>query len=299
MASPSMPGTAYVALPPRHGRERRRARRVGICARRDGRAHAGAGVGGPRPRCRGPLRRRGRADPRSRRQAVGVALANGDEYHAPVVASNADANVTFLRLLERSALPEAFVADVERISYASASLKINVALAELPDFERCPAPSQARSIAARSTSVPTRTTSSGPSTTLSTAAPPQSPCWSARSPRRSTRRSRADRHLMSMFVQYARTSSATDSGTTTERPSLTAASTCSTSTRRTSRAPSSIARCSRRRTSTRLQPDGRQHLPGRDDSVSSSRSVPCPATRYRTPVAGLYLCGAAATPAAG
>ncbi|MDF2736144.1 MAG: amine oxidase, partial [Chloroflexota bacterium] len=54
------------------------------------------------------------------------------------VASNADANVTFLRLLDRSALPEAFVSDVERISYASASLKINIALAELPDFHALP-----------------------------------------------------------------------------------------------------------------------------------------------------------------
>jgi len=36
-------------------------------------------------------------------------------------------------------LPEAFVADVERISYASASLKINVALEELPKLQRaCP-----------------------------------------------------------------------------------------------------------------------------------------------------------------
>jgi phytoene dehydrogenase-like protein len=71
-------------------------------------------------------------------RAVGVALATGDEYHAPIVASNADARVTFLRLLDRSALPEAFVADVERISYASASLKINVALAELPNFRALP-----------------------------------------------------------------------------------------------------------------------------------------------------------------
>jgi phytoene dehydrogenase-like protein len=71
-------------------------------------------------------------------RAAGVALADGGEYHAPIVASNADARVTFLQLLDRSALPEAFVADVERISYASASLKINVALAELPSFRALP-----------------------------------------------------------------------------------------------------------------------------------------------------------------
>jgi phytoene dehydrogenase-like protein len=70
--------------------------------------------------------------------ATGVALAGGEELHAPVVASNADARVTFLQLVERGVLPEPFVADVERISYASASLKINVALSELPDFRALP-----------------------------------------------------------------------------------------------------------------------------------------------------------------
>jgi phytoene dehydrogenase-like protein len=70
--------------------------------------------------------------------AAGVVLASGDEFHAPIVASNADANVTFLQLLDRSVLPDAFVADVERISYASASLKINVALDELPNFSALP-----------------------------------------------------------------------------------------------------------------------------------------------------------------
>ena len=71
-------------------------------------------------------------------RVAGVALADGDEFHAPVVASNADANVTFQQLLDRSVLPAEFVADVERISYASATLKINVALAELPNFSALP-----------------------------------------------------------------------------------------------------------------------------------------------------------------
>lgn len=71
-------------------------------------------------------------------QATGVALAGGDDYRAPVVASNADAHVTFRRLLEPSVLPAEFLAAVDRISYESASLKINVALAELPSFLACP-----------------------------------------------------------------------------------------------------------------------------------------------------------------
>jgi phytoene dehydrogenase-like protein len=68
----------------------------------------------------------------------GVALANGDEFRARVVASNADANVTFNRLLDNRLLPPAFADAINRISYDSASLKINVALSELPDFTAYP-----------------------------------------------------------------------------------------------------------------------------------------------------------------
>ncbi len=68
----------------------------------------------------------------------GVALANGDEFRAPVVASNADANITFTRLLDPRLLPPDFAEAIGRISYDSASLKINVALAELPDFRASP-----------------------------------------------------------------------------------------------------------------------------------------------------------------
>jgi phytoene dehydrogenase-like protein len=68
----------------------------------------------------------------------GVALVGGDEYRAPIVASNADAHVTFRRLVEPAALPADFLAAVDRISYESASLKINVALSELPSFLACP-----------------------------------------------------------------------------------------------------------------------------------------------------------------
>src|SRR5439155_21196909 len=63
----------------------------------------------------------------------GVALENGTEIEATRVVSNLDANVTFLRLLDSAELPGDFVEAVRRIDYSSASLKINVALSELPD----------------------------------------------------------------------------------------------------------------------------------------------------------------------
>jgi phytoene dehydrogenase-like protein len=70
--------------------------------------------------------------------AVGVALADGTEFRAPVVASNATAEVTFRKLLDPAALPADFADMVARIDYRSASLKINAALSELPDFKCLP-----------------------------------------------------------------------------------------------------------------------------------------------------------------
>jgi phytoene dehydrogenase-like protein len=68
----------------------------------------------------------------------GVALANGTEFRARCVASNADLHVTFLKLLDPAVLPPEFVTAVRGVDYASASLKINVALSELPDFTCLP-----------------------------------------------------------------------------------------------------------------------------------------------------------------
>jgi phytoene dehydrogenase-like protein len=138
MASPSTPGTAYVLLHHVMG-ETDGARGVWGYVRggMGGLSQALAGAArdlGVEIRCEAEvarvLTREGRV--------TGVALASGDEYRAPIVASNADARVTFTRLLDPRALPPDFVAAVTRISYASASLKINVALAELPSFLACP-----------------------------------------------------------------------------------------------------------------------------------------------------------------
>jgi phytoene dehydrogenase-like protein len=138
MASPSMPGTAYVLFHHVMGEAGGKRgvwgyMRGGMGGLTQALAAAARDLGAD-IRCEAEVARILVQDGRS----VGVALTSGDEYVAPVVASNADARVTFLDLLDRAALPEAFVADVERISYASASLKINVALAELPSFRALP-----------------------------------------------------------------------------------------------------------------------------------------------------------------
>jgi phytoene dehydrogenase-like protein len=68
----------------------------------------------------------------------GVALQDGTEFEAKRVASNADCNVTFLKLMDPSELPSDFVQQVRNIDYSSASLKINVALSEVPNFKALP-----------------------------------------------------------------------------------------------------------------------------------------------------------------
>jgi phytoene dehydrogenase-like protein len=67
-------------------------------------------------------------------QVTGVELVDGTALYAPVVASSVDPNLTFLRMLQPDDLPEAFRASVERIDYSSASAKINLALSEPPEF---------------------------------------------------------------------------------------------------------------------------------------------------------------------
>lgn len=66
----------------------------------------------------------------------GVLLRDGSELEASVVASSVDANLTFNHFLEKEMLPSPFRAAVDRIDYSSATAKINLALSELPNF-RC------------------------------------------------------------------------------------------------------------------------------------------------------------------
>ncbi|MGB0761797.1 MAG: phytoene desaturase family protein, partial [Rubripirellula sp.] len=69
-------------------------------------------------------------------QACGVLLSDGRELGASSVASSVDANLTFNHFLMKGDLPSPFRAAVDRIDYSSATAKINLALSELPNF-RC------------------------------------------------------------------------------------------------------------------------------------------------------------------
>lgn len=70
--------------------------------------------------------------------ASGVACKDGAVFQAKQVASCADANVTFLRLVNPKDLPDDFKEAVRRIDYSSATVKINVAVSEPPQFKALP-----------------------------------------------------------------------------------------------------------------------------------------------------------------
>ena len=71
-------------------------------------------------------------------KATGVVLEDGTEIQAHIVASSVDAHLTFERFMNPNDLPETFRKSVSRIDYSSASAKINLALSELPRFTAWP-----------------------------------------------------------------------------------------------------------------------------------------------------------------
>jgi phytoene dehydrogenase-like protein len=137
-ATPSMPGTAYVLFHHVMG-ECDGVRGVwgyvrgGMGALSEAIASAAKGFGAE-IKTNSPVSRILVKDGRT----TGVSLANGDEYQAHKVVSGVDAHVTFLRLMNSQDLPHDFVESVKHLDYSSASCKINLALSELPNFTCLP-----------------------------------------------------------------------------------------------------------------------------------------------------------------
>lgn len=72
------------------------------------------------------------------RGTCGVGLEDGSQLSARCVASSVDAHLTFEKLLSPEVLPEEFREAVAKIDYSSASAKVNVALGEPPQFTCLP-----------------------------------------------------------------------------------------------------------------------------------------------------------------
>ena len=69
---------------------------------------------------------------------TGVTLSGGETLLAKVVAANTDPNRTFLKLLGADKLKPEFAADIRTFRQESASLRINLALSDLPQFAAIP-----------------------------------------------------------------------------------------------------------------------------------------------------------------
>lgn len=69
-------------------------------------------------------------------RATGVQLANGSILHARIILSNADPKTTLLQLLPNSALPEPFVNRTRNLHTRATTLRFHARLDHPPDFSR-------------------------------------------------------------------------------------------------------------------------------------------------------------------
>ena len=237
-------------------------------------------------------------------QAVGVALADGTEIRAAKVISCLDANVTFLRLMDSKELPAEFVQSVQHLDYASGSCKVNLALSEVPDFSclrgNTPGPQHRGTIHL----CPTREyiekafdrakygyisdnpiiEATIPSSLDNTVAPP-------------------GQHVMSMFTQYFPYKLAPDAGTLEENKKRYAERCIDIMTEYAPNFRSSVINyqvLAPRDLEERYGLTGGNIMQGTMSLSSLSFMRPVPGyADYRTPIRGLYLCGAATHPGGG
>jgi phytoene dehydrogenase-like protein len=138
MLGPRSPGTAYVLLHHYMGELDGVFRAWGFAKGGNGSVSAAiasaARAAGAEIRTEAPvarvLVRNGRAE--------GVAVASGEEIRAGLVISNADPRRTFLELVGEKHLPGEFVDAIRAFRFRGASAKVNLALGELPDFTCLP-----------------------------------------------------------------------------------------------------------------------------------------------------------------
>ena len=137
-ASPYSPGSAYVLLHHAFGE---------VNGKRGTWGHALGGMGAVSEAIAKEARTRGveittGADVIAVRvkggRATGVALKDGTEIEANVVAAGVNPKLLYLKLLEPGVLDPEFISRMERWRCASGTFRMNVALSELPDFTSAP-----------------------------------------------------------------------------------------------------------------------------------------------------------------
>ena len=135
---PNSPGTAYVLLHHSMG---------GVGGKRGLWGFVRGGMGAVAEAMAGAARHRGaeiRTGAEVRQilvrngRAQGVLVGEGETIKSNVVVSNLDPKRTFLELVEERELPEEFVHGIRRYRCEGTSLKINLALGDLPQFRAMP-----------------------------------------------------------------------------------------------------------------------------------------------------------------
>ncbi len=303
MASPSMPGTAYVLF--HHV--------MGECdGVRGVWGYVRGGMGGISNAIAAAAREHG-AEIRTGAEVgrilvrggsvYGVALADGTEIRAPRVASGVDANVTFLRLMDRADLPADFLEAVRNIDYASASCKINLALSELPDFTALPGSSPGPQHRGTIHISPTMEYIERAYDDAKYGRPSANPIIEATIPSSlDDTLAPAGKYVMSMFTQYFPYELASGLSLAAEKQKY--ADRCIDL--MTQYAPNFKRAVIDRQVLSPVDLEQRFGLTGGNimqgvmslSSLSFMRPVPGYAD-YRTPVHGLYLCGAATHPGGG
>ncbi len=138
LLGPRSPGTAYVLLHHYMGELDGVFRAWGFAKGGNGSVSAAiagaAQAAGAEIRCDAPVQ----SVLVSYGRARGVVLENGDEIRAKLVVSGADPRRTFLDLVGEKQLPAEFVESIRRFRFRGASAKVNLALGELPDFTCLP-----------------------------------------------------------------------------------------------------------------------------------------------------------------
>ncbi|HXW96279.1 MAG TPA: NAD(P)/FAD-dependent oxidoreductase [Gemmatimonadales bacterium] len=237
-------------------------------------------------------------------RAVGVVMADGAEYRAKKVVSGIDANVTFLKLMDPKELPAEFADSVRHLDYASGSCKINLALTEVPDFRSLPGNTPGPQHRGTIHLCPTREYIEKAFDRAKYGYISDNPIIEATIPS-SLDDTVAPRgkHVMSMFTQYFPYQLAADAGTLEENKRRYAERCIDIM---TEYAPNFRKSVIAYEVLSPADIEARYGLTGGNimqgtmslSSLSFMRPVPGYAD-YRTPIRGLYMCGAATHPGGG
>jgi phytoene dehydrogenase-like protein len=234
----------------------------------------------------------------------GVVDAAGVEYRSRVVLSNLDAQTTFLTLLDGRLLPAAFVNAVRAIDYTSGSCKINLALSEAPDFSCLPGAAPGPHHRGTIHLCPTRGYIERAFDRAKCGHVSDAPVIEATLPSAiDPSLAPAGRHVMSMFTQYFPYRLAADAGTLEENKRRYAERCIDIMTEYAPNFRRSVVEyevLSPVDLEAMFGLTGGHIMQGAMSLANLWFMRPVPGyADYRTPIQGLYLCGAAAHPGGG